>query len=220
MRTMEKFGIPSPSKRLLPDWFKNAESEFHSSDGTSGAGLKKCMPYTDAMLSGYMLTFPVDVQVGTGIDGSKTFTWDTNEFPHKFIGIRPNELGETMPRPTGFAQQHNVFSGWWGFKAPRGWSILLTHPFNRVELPFHTVSAIIDSDEFAGSGNIPFFIRQDFNGIIEKGTPIAQLIPIKRAAWKMIIDNGLYDEAHIKSKIVREEETPYKIIHWHRKKYD
>lgn len=220
MRSLADFGIPVPIKRLLPDWFKNAESEYTLADGFTGAGLKKCMPYTDALLSGYALTFPVDVTVSTDEEGKKVFEWDRKEFGHNFIGVRPFELGATMPRPFGFAEQHNVFSGWWGVKTPRGWSLLVTHPFNRADLPFHTVSAIIDADEFSGSGNIPFFIRQDFNGIIKKGTPLAQLVPVKRESWKMTIDHGLYDETHIKSQIVRQEETPYKVIAWHRKKYD
>jgi hypothetical protein len=33
------------------------------------------------------------------------------------------------------------------------------------------------------SGNIPFFIKEGFSGVIPKGTPIAQVIPFKRESW-------------------------------------
>jgi hypothetical protein len=53
------------------------------------------------------------------------------------------------------------------------------------------MSAIVDSDKFYGSGNIPFFLKADFEGTIEKGTPIAQLIPIKRKSWKAVYDPAI-----------------------------
>jgi hypothetical protein len=42
----------------------------------------------------------------------------------------------------------------------------------------------MDSDNFSLGGQIPFFLQKDFTGIIPAGTPIAQLIPIKRDSWK------------------------------------
>ena len=42
----------------------------------------------------------------------------------------------------------------------------------------------MDSDNFSLGGQIPFFLQKDFTGIIPAGTPIAQLIPIKRDNWQ------------------------------------
>lgn len=213
-------GLPIPTKRAIPDWYKNAESYYTDSSGKQQNGLKKCMPYVDVMMSGYVLTLPVNIYVSKNKDGDLSIKWDEKDGYKDFIGERPKALGATMPRPYGFAPNHLVFSGVWAWKTPRKWSTLVTHPFNREDLPFKTVSAIMDSDAFSSGGNIPFFIREDFEGTIPAGTPFAQVIPIKRASWKMVFDPGMEDLIERQAAIVRNEDTPYKKIAWYRKKYD
>lgn len=214
-------GGPKPAKRLLPSWFKSAESTFLSpDDNKEHAGLKKCMPFFDAMVSGYYITMPANITVTRDKDGNAVFNSDDPLF-QDFIGERQGAIGGTMPRPEGYMNNHFIFKNIWSWKTPRNWSVLVTHPLNSWDLPFKTSSAIMDSDEFVGPGNIPFFFSASFEGVIPKGTPIAQLIPIKRSAWMMIEnDQSLKDVANTKVHIVRGENTPYKKIMWHRKKYD
>ena len=210
-----------PAKRAIPIWFKNAESSFLPPQGTTEeSGLKKCMPFLDALVSGYYLTMPANITIKRMDDGSVEFSSDDPLFSD-FLGERLGDIGSTMPRPEGFMQNHFIFKNIWSWKTPRGWSILVTHPLNSWDLPFVTSSAIMDSDEFVGPGNIPFFLNASFEGVIPKGTPIAHLIPIKRSAWKSIEnDQSLKDVADTKVHIVRGETTPYKKIMWHRKKFD
>lgn len=214
-------GQPVPMKRTLPEWYKNAESTYiPEGGGEPMAGLKKCMPYVDMMVTGYALVFPTDVTVKKTEDGQLDISWDRIAFG-EFIAERDVNMGATMPRPYGFAPNHLVFSGRWGWKTPRGWSTIVTHPFNRVDLPFHTISAFMDSDEFHGAGNIPFFIREDWEGVIPAGTPFAQVVPVKREAWKMVDnDQGLVDKLEMHVEHVRNDDTPYKKTMWHRKEYN
>jgi hypothetical protein len=209
-------------KRTLPDWYKNAESTYiPEGGGEPMAGLKKCMPYVDMMVTGYALVFPTDVYVNTTADGQIDISWDRSSPAGEFIAERDVNMGATMPRPYGFAPNHLVFSGRWGWRTPKGWSTLVTHPLNRVDLPFHTVSAFMDSDEFHGAGNIPFFIRDNWEGVIKEGTPFAQIIPIKRSGWKMVDnDQSLVDKLEMHVEHVRTDETPYKKTMWHRKEYN
>ena len=37
-------------------------------------------------------------------------------------------------------------------------------------------------------------MRKDFQGVIEMGTPIMQIIPFKRESWTMEIDESIRDE--------------------------
>jgi hypothetical protein len=130
-------------------------------------------------------------------------------------------MGATMPRPYGFAPNHLVFAGMWGWKTPKGWSTLVTHPLNQVELPHYTVTAMVDTDEFSGASNIPFFIRAGWTGTIKAGTPFAQLIPIKRANWQMIDnDQGLIEKLEWDATVVRNPDRAYKKTMWHRKEYN
>jgi hypothetical protein len=224
-------GQPEPTKKSIPEWYRKAESEYDL-DGQPSAGLKKCMPYMDTLVSGYLLKTPVNIYVKqiknkSGVDFSGSgksnisITWDGPSSLQGFIQERPADLGATMPRPAGHHENHLVFQGFWGIKTPRGWSTLMTHPLNRFDLPFTTTSGIVDSDKFFAPGNVPFFIKEGFEGMIPKGTPFLQLIPIKRADWKMVKNNkGLSDMNKIQGQWVRAKGFEYKKIMWDRKKYD
>ena len=222
-----EIGKPDLIKKFIPEWYKKAETHFSSEEdlaieeGTqkTSAGLKTCVPFLDAMISGYALVVPFDIYVGKTEDGNLDMKWNAPQGWENFIEERPKQSGSTMPRPAGHAPNHMVWSGRWGIKAPRGYSVLVTHPLNRQDLPFTTSSAIMDSDKFFGNGNIPFFIKEDFVGVIEKGTPFAQIIPIKRKRWKMIHNPALKDTIKKHGHDVRKKEGTYKKKYWNRKEY-
>lgn len=223
-----EIGAPEPIKKFIPEWYRNAETYYVAGsdniaveDGTQEltAGLKTCAPFLDAMISGYALVVPFDIYVGRNEDGALDIKWNAPGGWESFIAERPKESGATMPRPAGHAPNHLVWSSQWGVKLPRGYSALITHPLNRQDLPFTTSSGIIDSDKYFGNGNIPFFIKEDFVGVIEKGTPFAQVIPIKRKKWKMINNGALKDDYVIQGHNVRKKETNYKKKYWARKEY-
>lgn len=226
-------GQPKPTKLSVPEWYRKAESTFVREDsGAEVPGLKKCMPFMDTLVSGYVLRTPVNIYVNESKknelahlfnngESDLQIRWDGPPSFHDFIGERPPALGKTMPRPAGHYPNHLAFQGVWGVKLPKGWSLLVTQPLNRFDLPFTITSGIIDSDKFYTPGNIPFFMRQDFSGMIPEGTPFAQLIPIKRESWKMIDnDPGLLDQNIIQSPLVRNKGTEYKRMFWKRKSYD
>jgi hypothetical protein len=82
-------GVPVPTKRTIPEWFKNAESTYTARDGSQAAGLKKCMPYVDIMMSGYVLTLPVDVYVSKDENNDLDIKWEEKEGYKNFIAERP-----------------------------------------------------------------------------------------------------------------------------------
>lgn len=221
-RAVDNIGQPEPIKNFVPEWYRQSETVIQDVNGGEPTpGLKKCAPYMDALMSGYTMVTPFDVFISKNDDGSLNIGWNAVPGVESFIEERPDELGKLMPRPAGHYKNHLIWKGFWGMKTPRGWSILMTHPLNRFDLPFTTTSGIIDSDVFNASGNIPFFIKEDFVGVIPKGTPIAQLIPIKRSAWRMINnDKGLWNNEHIHGDMARNPETNYKKISWKRKEYN
>jgi hypothetical protein len=213
-------GQPLPAKRFLPEWYKKSETEFITPDGDQAAGLKKCIPFLDSMISGYMLVTPVDIFVSRNEDNSLNIRWNSSDLFENFIAERPKASGEQMPRPPAHYPNHLAFRGFWGFRTPKGWSTLVTHPLNRHDLPFTITSGIMDSDRYSTSGNIPFFIKEDFTGVIPEGTPFAQLIPIKRASWKAINnDKGISYLDDLQGSIVRLPNKGYKKMFWVKKDY-
>jgi hypothetical protein len=216
-----EYGQPAPMKSFVPEWYKDSESTFLDKDsGEMIAGLKKCVPVLDGLVSGYAITLPHDVYVSRSESGELKLSWNLPDGVEDFIAERPVELGAKMPRPAGHYPNHMVWKGVWGVKTPKNWSLLVVHPLNRFDLPFTTYSAIMDSDKFSAPGNIPFFIKENFEGLIPAGTPVAQLIPIKRERWVMNKNNkGLLNLLHEQGEIVRQPETTYKKKMWVRKEY-
>ena len=74
---------------------------------------------------------------------------------------------------------------------PEGYSALYTHPLNRFELPFLTMSGIVDNDHVRLPGTMPFFFLKAVTGIIPAGTPYAQIFPFRREHWQSEIDVSL-----------------------------
>jgi hypothetical protein len=220
----ENAGQPVPAKKVLPEWYRLSEMDFvdpADPEQKAVSGLKRCVPFMDAMVSGYVLRTPMDIFVSKNEDGSLKLGWNASDHFNEFIAERPKELGEKMPRPAGHHPNHLAFKGFWGFKTPRGWSALVVHPLNRHDLPFTITSAIMDSDKYSTSGNIPFFIKEDFVGIIPEGTPFAQIIPVKRSSWKSINnDQGIMYLEFLQGHTVRSPGKSYKKMFWQRKEYN
>ena len=199
-----EYNTPTPAQQMIPRWWHDGESFISGTNyqlnvkdkSDRHSGMKACIPYLDALTSGYMFLTWRDVEIVRNDSGVVVYRYvkkdeDGNWIEDKsnmhdiapLIEERPQTLGYTMPRPQGYSFNHMAWKNVWGWGLPRGWSTLVTHPFNRFDLPFITLSAIVDSDNFRANGNIPFHLKDGWTGIIEKGTPFAQLIPIKRATW-------------------------------------
>jgi hypothetical protein len=184
--------IPEPAKNFVPDWYKQAEMFIGGqphiapmSDGSGVKTIKTCGPFLDSFISGYMICLTQDIEVINN-NGSKEIYWAESPTP---VEDRNSELLQKMPVPVGYSEKPFAWKSPYSFRTPEGFSLIFGHPLNRFDLPFFTLTGIVDSDNGINAGNIPFFIKEDFEGIIKMGTPIAQLIPFKRDDWKAI-DNS------------------------------
>lgn len=195
---------PQPASQFVPQWYKDGERFVSRTDGTinirneedKSGGLKSCMPFLDSIISGYIqpLSSAIEITKNNGVDPVEFRYVVENENGEYvdgpdlgLISERSGDIGHTMPRPAGYTKNHMVWTGKWGWKLPRGWSMIITHPMNQFQLPFITASGFMESDRFTSSGNIPWYIKEGFTGIIPKGTPMFQLIPVKREKWLGIV---------------------------------
>ena len=62
---------------------------------------------------------------------------------------------------------------------------MFTHPANRFDLPFTTLTGMVDCDRYHDAWiNVPAHWHDvTFTGVLPKGTPVAQCFPIKRESW-------------------------------------
>jgi hypothetical protein len=177
--------LPKPSKFSIPSWYKGAPNLLEGdalklTTGIQTQMMKRCVPFLDSMITGYTVELWSDVVVGRNENGTPNFEWRISNPP---IEMRPTLTSEELPVPAG----HNIDRLTWispyYFRLPAGYSFLVSHPFNRFDLPFTTLSAVVDADGIMGAGNVPFFIKDGFEGVIKKGTPIYQVLPFKREVW-------------------------------------
>jgi len=183
---------PVPSSSEMPNWYKKLPRFINNSDKPIKAlakkDLKTCSPFRDVMLIGYMYRTPADMEVISYENGDVDIFWNPH-LPFKAVEKRGsvldiNNQGFGMPVPVGCNPIMFAFTPTYGSGVNDNYSVLITHPLNRFELPFVTTSGLLDPIGLGTEGgNVPFFIKQGFSGVIPKGTPYAQIIPIKQENW-------------------------------------
>lgn len=219
---LHNYGIepPVPAKNLIPEWYKNQISYLHNEKvinkvGDTPATVKKCIPVFDAITAGYIISTPADLQV-QDVNGEHYYTWGAFDL----ISFHPQSQASEHPlRLEGRA--YPKFNNPWSIKTPKGYSILITAPMHR-ESPFKILDGIVDSDVYTNPVNFPFQLKDEkFEGIIPKGTPVAQIIPFKRESWEMKLgtDEDRKEAMKVRQNIVTEFFDKYKKRYWTRKEY-
>ncbi|SDZ81970.1 hypothetical protein [Rubrimonas cliftonensis] len=184
-RRAEHVGLPEPTPAAsgLPDWLRAMPSTAPSAAaGAEVRTLKHCPPLIDAMGAGVLAPLAADVEVAGGV-----LRWTSDIAP--LDGVSPSPIGVHVPEQAaggpldpgdGFIVK---FMNFWAIEAPPGWSVLATHPANRLDLPFRTLTGLVDCDRFAlGLVHFPaLWIDPGFEGVLRRGTPVAQLLAVPRA---------------------------------------
>lgn len=175
---------PEPSKNFVPSWYKKIpafeNNKFTVNEfGESNNTVKLCTPFSDSFSMGYIQKLWADVYIESRED--KIYYSSSMEYSP----MSHRETFTEIPIDKSFYQYEFTWKMQWIPKLPPGYSILYTHPLNRTDLPFYSLTGIVDSDKFyhEGQGNHPFYIKKDFLGKIPYGTPIVQIIPFKRENW-------------------------------------
>ena len=177
-----KIPVPERAIRFAPDWFKRLDREMGVPDaeGLPGLTAKACLPMTDAFSLGFIIPLPYDVQFHIPDDFvSIRMHWAEDVAFQPVEQHHPAQLG--APEPPFHASMPLKFVNPWRIKVPAGYSVLLTQPFSRPDLPFGCFTGFVDCDRFDTTINMPFIwtaAAGDF--LIPAGTPIAQVVPIKR----------------------------------------
>lgn len=177
---------PIPARRAMPDWLRTMprDTTAETLSGGKVRTVKQCPPVIDALGMGIMLPLACDLVARGG-----ELTWDWNPpvlVDHSVsrapIGMHVPEQVRGAPfEPEGLFIK---FTNFWTLETPPGWQILFTHPLNRIDLPFQTLSGVVDTDGF-GRGYVHFparWLDTEWEGTVPRGTPVVQAIPVKREA--------------------------------------
>jgi hypothetical protein len=198
---------PVPAKQVLPEWFRKlpAIDKSHVTTADNGLTVKRCMPFLDAMMTGWIIPLAATVRLEVK-DGGRTVNagWEfdkvmvSNHNPHQVAG------SPTDPRPP--CKFHN----YWTIATPPGWSCLFVQPLNRHQPVFQLFSGVVDTDTYQSLIHFPF-VATAADGVhtLEKGTPLVQVIPFRREATglqaEIRAETG--DEADRRTRIMRNTQS-------------
>lgn len=183
--------IPPPDKaiRFAPEWFKRLPREMGMKDayGLPGMTVKACLPVTDVLSLGFIIPLPFDIQLMVPEDRvSIQMGWAADVPFQPVEQHHPGQIG--APEPPFQATMPLKFINPWRIKVPDGYSVLFSQPFSRPDLPFTCFSGLVDCDRFDTTINFPFVWSGPVGTtILPAGTPIAQLVPIRRGT---LLKNG------------------------------
>ena len=199
---------PVPAGQALPGWLRQMPSEVaaHSLGGQPVRTLKHCPPILDAFASGILIPLATDLQVA---NGQLSWDWQMPHLPDTLISRAP--VGVHVPEQAQGAPFHvgsNTIlklMNFWTLQVPEGFSLLFTHPLNRTDLPFEVLSGVVDCDRFCdGYVHFPALWRDaGFQGTVPRGTPIAQVFAIPRAAQALELAD-MDEEAIARNRAVQQ----------------
>jgi len=178
---------PIPAAQGVPDWLKAMPAmAFSSINLRDEDTVKRCPPFVDAMTSGFLIPLICDLRVENG-----EITWDQDippggavEFPRSPIGF--HDPGQVTGTPLFEAGRFVMkFHNLWTVEAPEGYDVYFTHPVNRFDLPFTTLTGLVSCDVYTDTWvHFPaYWHDKSFSGVLPRGTPVAQCIPVKRGDW-------------------------------------
>lgn len=205
---------PVAAKTVMPDWFRRLPpvDKGHVHSGNNGLTVKRCMPFLDALTTGWILPLAATVRLEVR-DGGKTVNagWDIDR---DMVSNHSNFQVAGNPRDV---RPPCKFHNYWTIVTPPGWSCLFVPPLNRPSEIFEVVSGIVDTDTYTSLINFPFYATEtDGTYTIEKGTPLVQVIPFKRS--------GTYIEGEVRAETEEEAQARTKILRntqasegWYRK---
>lgn len=172
--------IPSPysARKHIPEWYKVLPMKLGA--GFESSTVKRCPPFLDAMVTGWIIPLAADVYIESNEDCSHIH-YDTT-YPRPMIENHGPMQMTTSKCPAPHLPKPPIkWMNYWAIKCPKGYSLLFTPPMNRTDPRFTCFSGIVECDGYFEYINFPFVWNEpNFKGIVPAGTPLMQVIPIKR----------------------------------------
>lgn len=180
----EHYGVipePEPAYKFMPDWYKQLPLELDGGVERSGIGnstVRACIPFLEAMKQGYVLKTPCEISLSVTDDYQFEYEWRMDTEEGVMTHFDKSRIGDAFPGDGPILKFHTL----WKMRVPDGYSTLQMPLMNRRdEDRFRPFCGFLDTDSYMQTMNsIVEWTGGEYQGVIEKGTPVAQVIPIKR----------------------------------------
>lgn len=179
---------PKPANECYPDWFKAlsrnglADNPDTSLNKTAAA----CQPLSDALSTGWVLPCPADIKIEYKSDANELdfYVYCEVEDYENLVSIESNsvlQLGDKFPASLDGKVLIQINTPWVA-ETRDGFSTLLTPGINRPDSRFTPFSGMIDTDNYPRMLNVVTLVDvPDGKTVIEKGTPFASVLPMRRS---------------------------------------
>jgi hypothetical protein len=215
------FFPPKPAVKEVPEWYRNTpeyvgeRKKIIDENGNTPHTIKKCIPVFDAMTAGYILYTQVDIQVMQR-EGQSYYNWASQNA----IEFHPVEQAPLHPskNEAPYPKWNNPYV----VSTPLGYSTLFIPPMHNPNNIFTVLPGLVDTDTYKSTVNFPFTLNDvKWEGLIPAGTPMVQVIPIKRDIWEHKIGSNFerIERELVLSKLKTLFFNSYKRQFWSRKEY-
>lgn len=206
---------PQPASRFIPEWYKKTTGHIGKKNHPEGIPtIKQCVPVLDAITAGYIIVTPCDVFV-TIEDGEPHYSTPNNQ---PIIEYHPRKQAHLHPLSNDF--QFPKWINAWSIKTPKGFSLLFVPPLHNPNPWFEIMPGLVDTDIYSAPVNFPFVLKNPTKEcLIPAGTPIAQLIPIKRENWESKLSIDETEQLNFYKLTRSVFFARYKKMFWARKSY-
>lgn len=212
---------PQPSSSYLPEWYKKTQGYIGSnkdigSNLQTNGTIKKCIPVFDALTAGYIIPTYCDIIVKKNEHGHIDFISSSG---------KAVEFHSITQAPYHPYMNHHPYPKWinpWSIKTPPGYSSLFIPPVHGGNKYFTIIEGFVDTDKYFGAINFPFVLDDiNFEGLIPAGTPVVQVIPVKRDKWESTLGDkkSLEESKNTMSLLYSRFFDRYKNLFWDRKLY-
>lgn len=215
------YPAPYPAGRAVPPWLKDMPTERPLEKQTAEGlrtvavpSVKQCPPFIDAMACGYVIPLAGDVTFEMGQSG----------------GLRFRSQGKLVDAQHPLQVKGSPFEGMvivkfinpWVVRTPPGYSTLFLPPLNQFQTPFQVLSGLVETDTYYRPVHFPTvcLMRPGQGVTLERGTPIAQVVPVLREQWQS--QARPWDAAArqaVEQQMKADRHNFYKDRHWVKKGY-
>ena len=175
---------PEPAVKYVPKWYKNIKPYNNGRDQFNSKGMtaKKCLPMLDAMTAGWIIPLQGDINIRTSADLKNIELGGTPLYKQAEFHSLDQVGGNTWP---GGVSAPIKFINNWIIKTAPGWSSLFVTPINHFEKRFTCLGGLVDTDKYWKQINFPaVWHTPNYDALVEAGTPLVQVIPVKRSTLK------------------------------------
>ena len=214
---LDIFEHPKPASKCLPMYFHKIKPQIGLSPQNST--VKRCVPFIDAMTSGYIISMWCDVYVRAENENLQI------QFPDNIPldkTLEQHSIEQFKGHPYSDDKLAKTPLKWvspWGVETRKGWSCLFTSPLNHLEKRFKIMDGVVDTDTYYNQVHFPFvWTGGEGEFLIKQGTPLVQVIPFKRGSTQYsVVEQNEERVDVVQGQLGTLLRNAYRSLFWHKR---